>query len=280
MSLLTYISKQSRKPTGLFGRFVIFGQIFLLLFIIFFISGCIKDSAGPIKLNKSSKLPENVVFYITPKKEFYLPYQRVTLHLKVKNKGSFEKNFKIDEKDSSLIKLTPLSKSNFDYTYHVNWDLIHSNRHGHPGNINRVTWYLPNNWAGIIPQTNGNNTVQFNISTPVGYWDTGEFTINIHVPKEEIIPYNDLLNSGCYRFFEHEYSARMYNKNWNIYPLCPKDKLPYDKLKEFIEKYPYSAFTKPLLTKLKKTKRIVKSEHTKYDIKDMEQVEKILMLSK
>lgn len=253
--------------------------IYLLPFLIILIfEGCNKnvDVVSSIPINKISKLPQNMEFYITPNKNFYLPYQRVVLNLRVKNKGSFEKNININEKDISQIKLTPLSKSNSKYTYHVNWKEIHWNAHGHKGDTRRITWYLPNNWAGIISQKQHKNTIQFNIASPVGYWNTEKFTIQIHIPLEEAGPYNELLSSGCYKFFEHEYSARMYRKNWSTYPQCPKEKLSYNNLKVFIKKYPYSAFTKFLIYNLKKTKRILKNEHTKYDTEDMKQIEQII----
>ena len=205
-----------------------------------------------------------------------MPYQRVSLNLRVKNNGSFEETFKLNQKDIWQIDLTPLSKANNVYTYHVNWKEIHRNVHGAKGGTRRITWYLPNDWAGIIPQKEQQNTIQFTIASPVGYWNTDEFTIQIHVPLEEAIPYNELLSSACYKFFEHEYSVRMYRKEWRTYPQCPKIKLPYKPLELFIKTYPYSAFTKAIINKLKKTKRSLKNDQTKYDTEDMKLIEQIL----
>lgn len=56
-----------------------------------------------------------------------------------------------------------------------------------------------------------------------------------------------------------------------------EDDPTYSKLDLFIKKYPYSAFRKALIKKLKTTIRILKNEHTQYDIEDMSQVEKIIV---
>ena len=248
-----------------------------VLIITVLLTSCVSYKPQPVvSIEPSNMLPDNIGFYITPKKNIYRPYERVQLNLKPNGGKTFEKVTGIKSKQMSKIHLTPLSKVNGDYTYHVDWIKIHNNHHGYRGKTTRITWYLQNNWNGIIPQTPGKYEIEFNISSPVGYWNVKKIHIEIRVKKEDIIPYNELVSGPCYLFFEYEYSARMYNKNWTSYDLCPKERLPYEEMKEFVKKYPYTYFTKMLKTKLKRTKRILVNDSTQYDLEDMKQVDELL----
>jgi hypothetical protein len=158
----------------------------------------------------------------------------------------------------------------------VDWKNIHRNFHGREGKTKYITWYLNNNWNNIIPQKPGKYTLQFNISTPIGYWITDPVTININIPLEDAIPFNELMKDNLYLFFEYEYASRMYNNNWSTYESCPRIRLPYEKMQDFVKKYPHFYLTKSLEQKLNRTKKILLNAHTKYDIDDIEQINKIL----
>jgi hypothetical protein len=246
--------------------------------VCFFLPGCTNQAAQSPTLPNVSELPEKAEFYIIPKQDYYRPYNRVKLNLGVKDRGTFQKDLHIKSKEISWVKLTPLTTTDSEYTYHVNWTGIHRNSHGQSGRTTRITWYLPNNWAGIVPQVPGEYRVQFNISTPAGYWQTEEFLFKIHVPAEEMPPYNDLLASQCNLFLEYEYVVRIYQKNWSSYDDCPRIQLPYEELEEFVKKYPYSSFTRSFLSKLQKTRRVLKNPSTDYDVGDMDALERILGL--
>ena len=189
--------------------------LLIQLLIIAAFSGCTPKNAPTIPPNTISKIPPQFEFYITPTKKYYLPYERVSLNLRVKNKGAFEQLLNIKENRISEIQITPLTTSNDQETYHVDWKNVHRNGHGPREKTNRIRWDLTNNWSGLISQTTQKNSVQFIIKTPVGYWVTDEFTINIHLPLEEQEPHRELMSSGCNLFFEFEYAARTYNKKWS-----------------------------------------------------------------
>jgi hypothetical protein len=258
------------------------GRILKNSFPIFLVatlfSGCVNHKPKTVVLESADMLPETLDFYITPKKNYFRPYDKVKLNLKPKGDGTFQNTLRIKSSQMSRIHLTPLSQVNGEYTYHVDWRNIHNNHHGGSGKTTRITWYLQNNWNGILPQSPGNYTIEFNISSPLGYWHTKTVPIKIHIPTEDVIPYNELVSGDCYLFFEYEYSARMYNTNRTSYDLCPPIRLPYEQMKDFVKKYPYTYFIKMLKTKLKRTKRILVNDYTQYDIEDIIQVEELLKI--
>lgn len=254
-----------------------FSFIFICIFILSLVlqSCCIVDSKQ-FEIEETANLPDNVELYISPKKQQYRPYEKVTVYFKVKNNGTFEKDLNIPQKAVSQIHLTPLTKVNGEFTYKVDWKNIHLNGHGYNGKTKYMTWYLNNNWNRIIPQTPGNYVIQFNLSTPVGNWYSPPISIDIRVAPEDKIPLAELLENDLHLFFEYEYVARMYNENWSTYKSCPRVRLPYEKVEPFVKKYPYFYLTKQFKTKLERTRKILLNEHTKYDVNDMTHIDGLL----
>ena len=250
-------------------------RIIIISLLLLISNGCINLNGANDK-EIISKLPADIDFYISPRKERFRPYEEVTIYLKIKNDGTIQENFHIPSNQESRIQFTGLTKVNDSYTYTVDWKNIHRNFHGHEGKTKYITWYLNSNWNNIISQKPGKYTILFNISTPVGYWETDQITINIDIPIEDSIPFDDLMRNDLYLFFEYEYAGRMYNENWSTYASCPKIRLPYEKMQMFVKKYPHFYLTKSLRKKLNKTKKMLINEHTKYDIDDMVQIDSLL----
>jgi hypothetical protein len=262
----------------MFLKFCLSYRVIAVSCLLLISYGCTGLTGTTIKNENISKLPSDVDFYISPQKEWYRPYEKVTIYLKVKENGTFQANHHIPSNQESQIHFTGLTKVNNSYTYTVDWKNIHRNFHGHAGKTKSVTWYLNNNWNNIIPQKPGKYLLQFNISTPVGYWTTDPITINIHIPLEDSIPLNEFKKNNLHLFFEHEYVSRMYNKNWSTYESCPKIRLPYEEMQNFVKRYPHFYLTKSLKYKLKRTKRIIVNKDTKYDVDDINQVNKLLII--
>lgn len=264
----------------MFFKFISFNYKIVVISLLLLISyGCANSSNTKIE-NESdesvSSLPSGIDFYISPKKEKYRPYEKVTIYLKIKDNGTLQANYHIPSNQESQIHFTGLTKVNDSYTYTVDWKNIHRNFHGHEGKTKYITWFLNNNWNKIISQQPGKYTLQFNISTPVGYWTTDPIIINIDIPTEDAIPFNELMKNDLYLFFEYEYVSRMYNQNWPTFESCPKMRLPYEKMKDFVKKYPHFYLTKSLKEKLERTNKIIVNEHTKYDTDDINQVDMLL----
>ena len=238
--------------------------------LIFF--GCTGKQTKINQPYKINELPENLLFSISPKKKQYVPFEKVKIELSFKDEGTFEKNYNILW---YKINLTPLSTINSEESYKVDWKNIHKNGYG-PKNRKGVRWFLTRNWSGIIPPKEGVYKIKFIISAPPYYWKTKPINVNIHIPKEESVPYNHLMREQINFFFKKPYSVRIKNINHSMTSKCPKDRMPYEAIMKFIAEYPYSVFTKFILLQAKETERYVKAAKVDYFKDDMKNIERII----
>ena len=250
--------------------------IYLSLFTLFLFSGCTINKTDIVQIDKNKKLPETLTFSIFPAKKYYLPFEKVKLELLFRNEGTFEKEYNIPY---YKINLTPLSTVNYKETYKVDWKNIHKNGFGSK-NRKGIRWFLTRNWSGIITQREGVYKIKFVISTPEDYWETEQISIRIHIPKEEIIPYNQIVSGQVDKFFRYRYSVRIKNKKHSMTHECPKERMPYETIMKFISEYPYSAFTDFIILQAKETRRYIKSAKVDYFKDDMDLIEQIIKHTK
>lgn len=246
--------------------------IYLSLFALFLFSGCINNKIEIVQIDRNQKLPEILTFSIFPTKTYYLPFEKVNLELSFKEEGTFQKEYSTPY---YKINLTPLSTINDKQNYKIDWKNIHKNGY-RSKNKEGIRWFLTRNWSGIIPQKEGEYKITFVISTPNDYWETEQISVRIHIPREEILPYNQLMNDQIDKFFQNRYSVRIRNKNHSMTSECPKERMPYEAIIKFISEYPYSAFTKFIILQAKETKRHVKSAKVDYFKDDMDKIDKII----
>ena len=254
---------------------------FLLIFILAMLqlfTGCAELSNTKNKNVKIEDLPSDIDFIIHPIRRRYKPYERVKINLMLNNNNTFQGKFNFSDDDIRNIYITELSTVNDEYTYNVDWKNIHYNIHGFKDKTTRITWYLDDDWNKIIPQKPGEYFLQFIIATPNSYWKTKKIPIKIYLSFEDSIPFNELEENDLLIFFEYRYLSRMYNENWSTYDSCPKKRLPYERMQEYILKYPHYYLTRTLKQKLKITKDILKNKNTQYDLEDMHQVDMLLKI--
>jgi hypothetical protein len=246
--------------------------IYIPLCVLFLFSGCMIKEKEIVQVPEHDKLPEKLSCSLSPKKNHYLPFERVKLELSFKEQGTFKKEYGTPW---YKINLTPLSTINDKQTYKVDWKNIHKNGYG-PKNKQGIRWFFTRNWSGIIPQQEGEYKVKFVIATPTDYWQTEQMSVRIHIPREEIVPYNQLMNDRIDRFFQNRYSVRIRDTHHSMTPECPKERMPYEAIMKFISDYPYSAFTKFIISQAKRTSRYIRSAKVDYFKEDMDKIDEII----